>query len=80
MRNLSPAPSEGFDRRRFLQLSAAALAAWRSREPRLLAAPSLPARADAMILLWMAGGMAQTETSTPSATRRSNPASSRNGC
>ena len=65
MRNLSPIPSGGFDRRRFLQLSTAALAALTSPEPRLLAAPSFAARADAMILLWMAGGMAQTETFDP---------------
>lgn len=45
-------------RREFLVTSAAALA--QDAPPRLL-----PAKAEAMILLWMAGGMAQTETLDP---------------
>jgi uncharacterized protein (DUF1501 family) len=53
-------------RRHFMQASAAAtLAALTGSEARLLAAPKIPARADSMILLWMAGGMAQTETFDP---------------
>src|SRR3954449_10374040 len=55
------------DRRHFLRAtSAAALAALAGTEPRLVASPTkLPARADNVILLWMAGGMAQTETYDP---------------
>jgi hypothetical protein len=53
-------------RRHFMQASAAAtLAALTGSEARLLGAPKIPARADSMILLWMAGGMAQTETFDP---------------
>ncbi|MFN7994233.1 MAG: DUF1501 domain-containing protein [Bryobacteraceae bacterium] len=56
-----------FSRRGFLQASgAAALAALAGGEPRLLAGSTKPdARADCLILLWMAGGMAQTETFDP---------------
>ena len=54
-------------RRHFMQASAgAALAAMTGSEARLLAAPAkIAARADSVILLWMAGGMAQTETFDP---------------
>src|SRR5947207_6941873 len=55
------------NRRRFLQCSAgAALAALAGPEPRQLQAADRPvATADTFILLWMAGGMAQTETFDP---------------
>jgi hypothetical protein len=46
-------------------LRSTTLAALSQGAPRLLAAPKLEAKADAMILLWMAGGMAQTETFDP---------------
>jgi hypothetical protein len=55
-------------RRDFLATaSAATLGALAARAPRLLAAQaeSIPARADAVIVLWMAGGMAHTETFDP---------------
>jgi len=53
-------------RRGFLRASgAAALAAMAGSEPRLLASTKIAPRADCMILLWMAGGMAQTETFDP---------------
>src|SRR5271163_4319195 len=54
-------------RRHFMQASAgAALAALTGSEARLLAAPTkIEPRADSVILLWMAGGMAQTETFDP---------------
>ena len=53
-------------RRHFMQASAgAALAAWTGTETRLAAGPKIEPRADAVILLWMAGGMAQTETFDP---------------
>ena len=57
----------GLDRRQFMRATgAAALAALAAGEPRLHAAETkLPARADSVILLWMAGGMAQTETYDP---------------
>lgn len=46
--------------------TAATLAAWRGSEARLVAAPTkIEPRADSVILLWMAGGMAQTETFDP---------------
>lgn len=58
------------DRRAFLKgLSGAAAAAMMAGEPRLLQAvspvPSIAPRADACILLWMAGGMAAPETFDP---------------
>ena len=55
------------DRRNFLNVTAgAALAALTGSEPRLLTAQQKPKpSADAVILLWMAGGMAQTETFDP---------------
>jgi hypothetical protein len=47
-------------------MKAATLAALSQNEPRLLAAPQkIAPKADSMILLWMAGGMAQTETFDP---------------
>lgn len=47
-------------------LKATTLAALAQGEARLLAAPNkIEPKADAMILLWMAGGMAQTETFDP---------------
>jgi uncharacterized protein (DUF1501 family) len=56
-------------RRGFMGATAAAtLAALTGREPilaRPAAAPQKPATADAVIVLWMAGGMAQTETFDP---------------
>jgi Protein of unknown function (DUF1501) len=54
-------------RRGFMGATAAGtLAALVGREPALLrAAPQRQATADAMIVLWMAGGMAQTETFDP---------------
>jgi hypothetical protein len=57
----------GLDRRHFLRATgAAALAALAGSEAKLVAGSTKPvARADSMILLWMAGGMAQTETYDP---------------
>jgi hypothetical protein len=54
-------------RRGFMGATAAAtLAALAGREPQLRAqSPAPPASADAVIVLWMAGGMAQTETFDP---------------
>ncbi len=43
----------------------ALLGAMAGAAPRLVSAPKIPPRADSMILLWMAGGMAQTETFDP---------------
>jgi hypothetical protein len=58
---------EKLDRRHFLRATgAASLAALAGREPKLFAGTTKPpARADSVILLWMAGGMAQTETFDP---------------
>lgn len=58
----------GLSRRHFLRASASAtLAALSAGEPQLLAddKPKIAPKADSMILLWMAGGMAQTETFDP---------------
>src|SRR5271167_571995 len=53
-------------RRHFMKASAAAtLAALTGNEARLIAGPKIEPRADSVILLWMAGGMAQTETFDP---------------
>src|SRR3954452_22240630 len=59
-------------RREFLKTaSAATLAAMTASAPRLFAAPStqpaetINATADTLIILWMAGGMAHTETFDP---------------
>lgn len=54
---------QGLSRRHFLRASAGAtMAALTAGAPRLLQGAKLTPRADSMILLWMAGGMAQTET------------------
>jgi hypothetical protein len=56
----------GISRRHVFRAGAAAtLAALQSSAPRLRAAQKIAPRADSMILLWMAGGMAQTETFDP---------------
>lgn len=53
-------------RRRFTGTTAAGLiAALTGAEPQLLKAAAPPATADAVIVLWMAGGMASTETFDP---------------
>src|ERR1035437_3956784 len=53
-------------RRHFIRASAGAtLAALTGSEARLVAGPKIEPRADSVILLWMAGGMAQTETFDP---------------
>src|ERR1051326_3676680 len=53
-------------RRGFMGVTAAgALAALAGREPELVRAASSAATADAIVVLWMAGGMAQTETFDP---------------
>jgi uncharacterized protein (DUF1501 family) len=53
-------------RRHFMKASATAtLAALTGSEARLLGGPKIEPRADSVILLWMAGGMAQTETFDP---------------
>jgi len=64
---IARAITAGLSRRHFLRASsAAALAALSASEPRLLAGSTrIAARADSLILLWMAGGMAQTETFDP---------------
>ena len=54
------------NRRGFLGVSAAAtLRALQGAEAEAAATPKLPATADCVVLLWMAGGMAQTETFDP---------------
>ncbi len=60
---------ESLTRRRFVGASGAALlSALGAGSPRQLAAARKPeARADTLIVLWMAGGMAQTETFDPKA-------------
>jgi len=52
-------------RRDFLTTAAATTAALLGTEPKILRAAAPPATADAVIVLWMAGGMAQTETWDP---------------
>src|SRR5712671_5483689 len=53
-------------RRGFMGVTAAgALAALAGREPQLVRAAEPGATADSIIVLWMAGGMAQTETFDP---------------
>jgi Protein of unknown function (DUF1501) len=52
-------------RRDFLHSASAALAALAGGSPRQLLASKLAPTADTLILLWMAGGMAQTETFDP---------------
>ncbi|HEY3439805.1 MAG TPA: DUF1501 domain-containing protein [Paludibaculum sp.] len=58
---------QGLSRRDYMrQSAAAAIAALTGAAPNLLAQASKPkATADSVILLWMAGGMAQTETFDP---------------
>src|SRR5579859_5120057 len=58
---------QGLNRRHFLRQSAtAAMAALAGGNPRLFAsAAKIKPTADTLILLWMAGGMAQTETFDP---------------
>ncbi|HZS51886.1 MAG TPA: DUF1501 domain-containing protein [Bryobacterales bacterium] len=71
MENVANEIFKGLSRRHFLRSSAgAALAALMSAEPRPLwpqQKPRIPPRADCFILLWMAGGMAQTEMFDPKA-------------
>ena len=56
----------GLSRRHFLRASAGATLAALQGAPRMLAASKKPeAKADTLILIWMAGGMAQTETWDP---------------
>ena len=56
----------GMTRRDYMrQTAGAALAALCGGAPKLLAEPGPKATADTLILLWMAGGMAQTETFDP---------------
>jgi hypothetical protein len=65
--NIERAILTGLSRRNFLRASgSAALAALAGSEARLLAGTTkIAPRADSLILLWMAGGMAQTETFDP---------------
>ncbi len=67
--NLDPDAPKAIVRRDFLKkLSAAGAAAWMSGEPRLVRGKGIEhpeAKADACILLWLAGGMAAPETFDP---------------
>ncbi len=69
--NLDPSAPEPIVRRDFLKkLAAASAAAWTTGEPQTLWANGTkvthpPAKADACILLWMAGGMAAPDTFDP---------------
>lgn len=67
--NSDPTEPEAIIRRDFLRkLAAAGAAAWMSGEPQLVRGKGIAhpaARADACILLWMAGGMAAPETFDP---------------
>src|SRR4051794_36661080 len=67
MRKIESEIISGLPRRQFLRApSAAALAALVGAEPNLRAGTTkIPATADSIIVLWMAGGMAQTETFDP---------------
>ena len=71
MESLTKHPFGNLDRRQFLKHSAAAtLAALTGSAPKLLGSEvrkKIEPRADTLILLWMAGGMAQTETFDPKA-------------
>ena len=64
-----PSAPDAIVRRDFLKkLSAASAAAWMSGEPQLVRGKELKqpdAKADACILLWLAGGMAAPETFDP---------------
>ncbi|MEX2578651.1 MAG: DUF1501 domain-containing protein [Verrucomicrobiales bacterium] len=66
---IDPEAPDSIVRRDFLKkLSAAGAAAWMSGEPQLVSGKGLEqpeAKADACILLWMAGGMAAPETFDP---------------
>jgi hypothetical protein len=69
-RDLDPKMPKRELRRQFLKgLAAASAAAWSVSEPRLLLSADQvvhpPAKADACILLWMAGGMAAPDTFDP---------------
>lgn len=66
-RRIERAILAGLDRRQFMRATGAgALAALAGGEPRLHAdTTKIAPRADSVILLWMAGGMAQTETFDP---------------
>ena len=58
--------SQQISRRGFMGATAAgALAALAGREPGTVHAAAPPATADSIIVIWMAGGMAQTETFDP---------------
>ena len=70
--DFDPSIPEHLVRRDFLKkLAAAGTAAWMTGEPRMIwgktgeAVKQPPAKADACILLWMAGGMAAPETFDP---------------
>jgi hypothetical protein len=68
MANLEKEIFAGLSRRHFMRASAAAtLAALAGRAPEPLWAQKIEPKADTLILLWMAGGMAQTETFDPKA-------------
>lgn len=66
---IDPSCPESVTRRSFLrQLAAAGTAAWMTGEPRAVWGAGIdhpPAKADACILLWMAGGMAAPDTFDP---------------
>ena len=66
MRNIERELMHGLSRRHFMKATGAAtLAALTGAAPRPLEAAPIAPKADCMILLWMAGGMAQTETFDP---------------
>ena len=72
MHDLDPSLPEHLVRRDFLKrLAAASTAAWMTGSPRAIWAKTgdkvthPPAKADACILLWMAGGMAAPDTFDP---------------
>ena len=69
MQRIEPEIMSGLSRRHFLRASGAAtVAALTGAAPRLVGSPAkITPKADCMILLWMAGGMAQTETFDPKA-------------
>src|SRR5580698_6770119 len=69
MERIEPEIMSGLSRRHFLRASGAAtVAALTGAAPRLVGSPAkITPKADCMILLWMAGGMAQTETFDPKA-------------
>jgi hypothetical protein len=70
-------------RRGFMQTTAAgALAVLAGTEPKLLKAdpPVIKPTADSVIVLWMAGGMAQTETWDPKRYTPFAPGAARSAC